>query len=386
MRRSVAEFGAYGDGVHDDRAAVQAALDSGAEEILIPQGVYCISDTLKIHSNTSIIAEKTAKLVMKSISRRHRNDFLLTNADTESGNVNISITGGIWDGNNRAKENEKPDIFEKNGYSGTVLNFVNIDGLTLKDMVVANSVTYYVRMCKLRNFEIEDISFFSDSFGHNQDGLHFGGDVKHGRVKNIRALSYGQTNDDLIALNADDSVERVENLDLCRDDIEDITIENIYAENCHTIIRMLSITAAIRNIRIKNVYAGFRCYAINADAARYCRTPLFKDEEHPKGVGIIENIDIESFRCFPVTVEDDGSGMTAGYPQNALMIESIADNFNIKGFEYIRRDDTPKEFCALGVKNVVGLSVCADGREYIIKDKTDELTLSDITELSINKL
>jgi hypothetical protein len=151
--------------------------------------------------------------------------------------------------------------------------------LRLENLVVANSVTYFVRMSGLENFEINDISFVSDCYGKNQDGLHFGGRVKNGTVKNIRALSTGQTNDDLIALNADDSIVRVENRDLYRDYIENVTFENLFAENCHTIIRILSIDAPIQNIHIKNVYGGYRCYAINGDAARYCRTPLFTEEE-----------------------------------------------------------------------------------------------------------
>ena len=115
---SVKDFGAYGDGVHDDRAAIQAALDSGAEKITIPQGIYPISDTLWIGSDTAIFADACAKLVMKSKTRRRRGDFLLSNRDLEGGNRNIRIIGGIWDGNNQAPENQKPDIFDKMGYSG----------------------------------------------------------------------------------------------------------------------------------------------------------------------------------------------------------------------------------------------------------------------------
>ena len=67
---NIKEFGALGDGIADDYLAVQSALDSGAEEVIIPQGIYCISDTLKVHSNTRIIADRTAKLVMKSDKRK----------------------------------------------------------------------------------------------------------------------------------------------------------------------------------------------------------------------------------------------------------------------------------------------------------------------------
>lgn len=381
--KSVIEFGAVGDGVHDDYAAFQAALD-GASKVYIPQGIYCISKTLKVNSNTEILAENSAKIVMKGNERKRRNEFLLTNADTQNGNRNISITGGIWDGNNTSPHNQKPDLFDKNGYSGTVLNFYNVNGLTLKNMVVANSVTYNIRMSRLHNFTIEDISFVSDNFGVNQDGLHFGGDVKHGKVRNIRALSYGQTNDDLIALNADDSIERVENLDLVRDDIEDISFENIYAENCHTIIRILSITAAIRNIAFKNVYGGFRCNAINADAARYCRTPLFKDEDHPIGVGIVENVSIENFTCYPVTDTPADWKGTKAKPKTAILLESNANNFNIKDFRMIKHKGNTVS--ALKAANIVSHKIIADGTDYFLNEKSDTVTLEGFKDLKVLKI
>ena len=380
--KNVLEYGAVGDGIHDDYHAIQAALDSGADEIIIPHGVYCISKTLKVKSNTSILADKTAKILMKSTAKRKRNECLLSNSDLENGNSNIKITGGIWDGNNTAPENAKSDLFDKDGYSGAMLNFINVDGLVLKDMVLANSVTYYVRMCKVHNFVIEDISFVCDIFGKNQDGLHFGGDVKHGNVKNIRALSFGQTNDDMIALNADDSIERVENLDLCRNSIEDITFENIYTENCHTIIRMLSVTAEIKNIRIKNVYGGFRCNAINADAARYCLTPLFKEEDYPNGVGKINDIYIENFVCFPVFDLPQDFGGTKSNPETALKLESHMNNFNIRGFKYVVNES--KNCQALMGTNLINEKISADGVDYYLNKKDDILKIKNLKNLTIN--
>jgi hypothetical protein len=50
---SVKDFGAVGDGVTDDTAAIQAALDSGAKLILLPRGDYKITSTLTIP--TSVI-------------------------------------------------------------------------------------------------------------------------------------------------------------------------------------------------------------------------------------------------------------------------------------------------------------------------------------------
>ena len=382
---SVRDFGAVGDGVNDDFAAIQAALDSGAREVIIPFGTYPVSKTLKVHSNTKVRADRCAKIILRAKCRLGRGDFLLSNASLDEGNVNITIEGGIWDGNNTATENAKPDIFDKSGYSGSVLNFYNVKGLTLRSITVANSTTYYTRICRVEDFVIEDIDFVSDEFGHNQDGLHFGGAVRHGKVKNVRALSSGQTNDDMVALNADDSVERVENLDLVRDDIEDITFENIYAENCYTIIRMLSVTAKIRNIKFKNVYAGYRNYAINGDGARYCKTPLFSENEYPLGIGCIENIEIENFVCYPVTEAPARIPNGQVNPEHALHLEGHCDRFKIKNFRLLDPVGSGKmKAHALYISKVPGSSVTADGKEYTLVTKEDELLLDSFNNIEIN--
>lgn len=378
---SVTDFGAVGDGRTDDTRAFEAALSSGADEVVIPFGEYRLTRTVYVGSDTKISADRCAKMVMGREERARRGDFLLSAIE---GSENITVSGGIWDGRNSLPENDKPDLFDKDGYSGSVLNFVGVKGLTLRDMTVANSITYYIRMSRIEDFLIENIDFISDDYGYNQDGLHFGGGVRRGVVRNIRALSSGQTNDDMIALNADDSVERVENLDLARDDIEDITFENIYAENCYTIIRMLSVTAKIRNIRFKNIYAGYRHYAINGDGARYCKTPLFKEEDHPLGVGLCENIEIENFVCYPVGVRADHKRCTPPEPQHALRLECNFNKFVIKGFKIV--DGIGDEGCyALYMKNVVGERIIADGKEYLINDKNDEVLIERFSEIKIDK-
>ncbi len=377
---SVKDYGAVGDGRHDDFAAFSSALASGASEVLVPFGEYRISDTLYIGSNTKITLDRCARVVMGREKRARRGDFLLSAVD---GSENISVEGGIWDGRNSSAECAKPDLFDKDGYSGSVLDFVGVKGLSLKNLTVANSTTYYIRMCRIEDFVIENIDFISDEFGHNQDGLHFGGGVRHGVVKNIRALSSGQTNDDMIALNADDSVERVENLDLVRDDIEDITFENIYAENCYTVIRMLSVTAKIRNIKFKNIYAGYRHYAINGDGARYCKTPLFREEEHPDGVGLCENIEIENFTCYPVNVKADHPRCTLPEPYHALRLEVNFNNFVIKNFNKTEGVGSCESY-ALYMKNVRNNKITADGKEYLLKEKSDELLLENFSEIRID--
>lgn len=295
---SVRDFGAVGDGVADDSAALQRALSSGSAIVRIPQGTYRVTATLRVPSHTTVAADPQARIVSDGGTPKRRGDFLLTNDDTAGdGNADIAIVGGIWDGNNSGPCNTKcPDLFAPEAWSGAVLNFQKVRGLRLEDVTVANSVVYNVRLCQIDGFEFRRIRFSSDRIAFNQDGLHFAGCCRNGTVEDVRAVTKGQTNDDLIALNADDSLVRLENRDLVCGPIENIDFRDIYAEDCHTAIRLLSVRSTIRNIRFRNVEAGVRCYAVNADAARYCRTPLFKDEDKPRGVGHLDNIEIDGLR------------------------------------------------------------------------------------------
>lgn len=348
----VRRFGTAGDGKRDDTGALQRALDSGAADVHIPKGTYRVTRTLRVRSHTRIAAHPEARLFLCGDVPKHRDDFLLANADTAGGNCDISITGGIWDGNSAGKYNTKPDLFDQNGYSGSVLNFVNVRNLTLGNLIVANSVTYYIRMSRVDGFRIHHIGFFSERPAFNQDGLHFGGCVRNGEVSDIAALSDGQTNDDMIALNADDSVERVENLGLARGGIENITFDNITAKDCYTFIRLLSVDAPIRHILIRNVRGGCRTYAVNMDAARYCKTPLFRDGDRPEGVGKIEDVEI--------------SGMEVhfsrpGIRNPLILCESNAQGFRMSRFCRNMAADKSPEAPTVCVRNVPAMRVEVHG-------------------------
>ncbi len=350
----ITAFGAVCDGLADDTAAIQAALYSGEREIRIPDGSCRITKTLLIPSHTHIAASKNARLFLCGDVPKKRGDFLLSNADTVNGNEDIAINGGIWDGNNQGKHNTKnPDLFAADAYSGTVLNFINVKGLSLSDMTVQNSVTYYVRMAYLDGFTIRNIDFISEKKAFNQDGLHFGGFVKNGIVENIRAVTDGQTNDDFIALNADDCITRLENFDLPRGPIENITFKNLYAKNCHTMVRLLSVTAPIRQIHFENVTAGCRCFGINMDAARYCRTPLFKDSDCPDGVGDIEDVSFDTLNLW----------FSCENQKNALIdAESNTKRFSITNFKRSDDDVSPGSPTVL-LRNVSNMRVTVDGSE-----------------------
>ena len=295
----VRSIGALGNGSVDDTAALQNALDSGEVDIYIPHGTYVVSETLLVPSHRHITADREARIVFIPRRPMEQRDFLISNAHPLEGDVDIWIDGGIWDGGFGHEFNVKnPDLFARNACSGACVNFVGVKRLKLMNMVIANTIIYHIRMGRVDGFEIRNVGFSSEKLAWNQDGVHLSGDCRNGLVENVRALTKGQTNDDLLALNADDSTQRLENRGLTCGPIENITFRNIYAEDCHTAIRMASIASPIRHIRIENMFAGCRCYAINMDAARYCRTPLFVEEGAFDGVGCIEDVVIENMSAY----------------------------------------------------------------------------------------
>jgi len=377
---NIREYGASGDGVTDDSNAIQSVLDGGMKEIFIPAGDYRICRTLKVASFTTINVDPQARIFLCGETEHSANDFLLTNSDHDFGNASIKISGGVWDGNKQGRTNFKdPDLFNLKAYTGTVLNFRNVRNLELSDLIVANSTVYFIRMCQLDGFHFRNIGFRSEIIENNQDGLHFNGWVKNGLVENIRALTRGQTNDDLIALNADDSMSRLENTGMCCGPIENIVFRDIYAEDCYTAIRMLSYTSPIRNIRFENVTVGCRCFAINMDGARYCRTPLFKDEDFPEGTGCIENIEFNNFTVW---------WSTPGERKALIDCETKTKNFVIRNFTRDYVQDHAPEIPTLIVAKTPGIRIEALNNEKVVMKEISSrvpITLSEpFTDLHLN--
>lgn len=90
--------GVVGDGVHDDTLGLQALLDSGKSEVHfpLPPVRLLISKTLKMHSRQALIVGRHTVIRLKDGS----DQVMITNADHDQGNEDLSVVGGIWDMNN----------------------------------------------------------------------------------------------------------------------------------------------------------------------------------------------------------------------------------------------------------------------------------------------
>ena len=126
-RVSVKDFGAVGDGVTDDTAAIQAAFDSGAAYISFPKGTYIISDAIEPNSNTVIDA---------------RGAHIKFTGGNAVGHVclirsreNIEIFGGTWDSNFQGNDNTFAigAISADQTQLGVFSNNINIHDVTVKN-------------------------------------------------------------------------------------------------------------------------------------------------------------------------------------------------------------------------------------------------------------
>lgn len=258
--------GLVGDGIHDDGEAIQRLLDRGQPVVYIPapHRYYLISKPLVIHSGQELRLDKSTEIRLAPGS----SCIMLTNDNHMDGNNDIVVSGGIWNMQNQLQEPnpfvtrpdifawEKPKPYSPDVYVGIMMRFINIKNFTFTSITFRDPVTFCIQLAKVENFTIRDIYFDFQHYNplpHNMDGVHMDGGCKFGRITNL----HGRTYDDLIAINADD-----DDMSPFMGPIENITIDGIYAEDCHSAVRLLSKGSVIRNISISNVYGSYYQYCI----------------------------------------------------------------------------------------------------------------------------
>ena len=335
-------FEAKGDGNSDDQESFQRALDAGPGLLDIPAGHYKIGRTLRIRGGTHLRLHPQATILLADGAARSSSDYLLTNGGPETGDADIVIEGGTWDGNN-AGNPRKQGLFD-DGYSGAMLHFQNVKGLRLENMRLHNAEAYYARFTQVRDFHVEGIGFSSDLVRNNNDGIHLGGHCENGVIRKIRGLQPGVTGDDMVALNADDALSRTEARGMTCGPIRNIHIEDLAAEGCHSFVRMLSVWSPIENVTVRGVRGSCEVAALNCDAARGCRVALFDEANppFPDGVGALRNISLSDFHV----------AKSADNNIALLRLETRMENLVINNFRRRMEEDKSPAQPTLRVRHV----------------------------------
>ena len=319
----------YGNGIYDDYDAIQELLDSGISTVYlpIPEKHYLISKPLLIHSNQTLKLDENTRVVLTD----NANCCMVRNDDYVKGNVNITIDGGIWDMNHN---NQWPNPYhfpDSNGvirtkaymkekfgwtpqsglvrptYTGHAFVFSRVKNFTFKNITIVNPVVYGVQLSFIEYFTIENIRF--DYYEGspklwNMDGIHLEAGCRFGKISNLK----GACHDDLLALTSDD--------DIWGGQIENIEIDGIFAENCHSAIRFLSRGTPVKNISVKNIFGSFYVYGIIM--SRYVDV----DGERGK----FENINIENVYASicPGTIDVVGNDCALIHIMSGLDMKNIS--------------------------------------------------------------
>ncbi len=269
----------YGDGIHDDHPAIQEMIDSGVCEVSlpVPQRNYLISETLVLPSNFKLVLPRYAEIKLADGANclMVRNQMVSEYAQRLPADLseqcqhlwyyvneyspdviaeNIEISGGVWNFNNKNQlpNPEQTEGFGPYGYTGDGMIFYAVRNIKLSAMTLKDPVHWGISLDRVSYFSVEDITFdynLGNPCAINMDGIHLNGNCHFGVVRNLRGACY----DDLVAVNAHEG---------SRGPITNIEIDGLFAENCHSAVRLLTVNDDIENIHISNVYGTYYQYCI----------------------------------------------------------------------------------------------------------------------------
>lgn len=279
----------YGDGVHDDTAAIQERIDDAGCELTLPppQAYYLISRPLELPSNFKLRLprfaevrlakdsncvmlknktvndrkERTAELYGDEIAGRSEMlvyDYI-NEYSPDAPRRNIEVEGGVWNLNNLEQSPNpiwarlKRLKCEPYIYSGFIFLFYNVQNLRITSLTLKDTSTFALVLDKVSYYTVDNITFdfnYGNPFAACMDGIHICGNCHYGEITNIKGACY----DDLVAINGDEGSSGP---------ITDLKVSGIYAEDCHSAVRFLSFKSPMERIHISDIYGTFYQYCVS---------------------------------------------------------------------------------------------------------------------------
>ena len=159
---SVKDFGAVGEGVTDDTAAIQAALDSGATSVYIPSGTFLASSLLMPNVFNFVLFGNGPSSILKQAAGASNALIRWATASivyNEQTILNIGITG----------TNGSQHCIDTSGAGGPTLN-----GIYITDVPVGKSGIYMdgAAATQVHDIRLNNIQIYSNTAGHS--GIRMG--------------------------------------------------------------------------------------------------------------------------------------------------------------------------------------------------------------------
>lgn len=299
---------------------IQNALNAGARQVVFPAGSTYISSGNEIPSDRHLIFEQGSIVRLKNFSSRPLFQNTNWQSSTWGGNPwgldkNITIEGLYMDGNYATQNRIGTGIYFGEYTSG--MRFGGVTNLVIKDCTIYQAKTFAIWVYSILNLTAHNITYdqFMGAPPLNQDGLHVNGPARNLDIRNHR----GSTNDDMIALNADDGFLGNE---MTTGPITDAVIDGVYPVDSLHVVRLLSATSRMDRIIVMNIVGTSRDVVVN-------QSPFGLG---PGNVGAltIENIDV---RCGPFF------NAPGSIYFSVIGVEGIVDTISIRNIRWNRPID-----------------------------------------------
>lgn len=283
----------------DNTSVIQGVLNTASVSnplTIYWDGKYSVTGLL-VKSYTTIVVDNGCGAILRDNSDKailsNYNAIPVSSPGTFADN-NITIIGGIWNGNGYRGGVAK-QIHSNSTYGFvTGIRMYGVKDVILENLNIINTRTYACLFFTNENIIVNNMTIYQGVTTYvNQDGLDFDGYQKNIRVNGLKA----KCGDDALAINTSMLKNGVDPGDYTiylgkYGPATNIDIQNIFFDSSQMGIRLLSGNQLIDNITIRNVKGICEAYWLIID--NYLQNTAGLDDTGPGNVGkiFIENINV----------------------------------------------------------------------------------------------
>lgn len=209
---NILDYGAKGDGVTDDAAAIQSAInacsEAGGGKVIIPSGYtfmagpFALASWVDLHidANAKLIANPDESVYTQSAFGENRGEGMMWIRGEKLQNVSISGQGEINGNGVSFMGRELDDSYELKPVHEFdprphVLTLIDCENIRIKDLTMKNSAYWTVHLVGCNDVVVQGIRILNDLKIRNGDGI----DLDH--TRNVRISDcYIESGDDCICL------------------------------------------------------------------------------------------------------------------------------------------------------------------------------------------